>query len=443
MQNNFEDINKSGGMQPSVSFEKAWASLQPQLDKEAERRKKKRRRVVFFWLSLIAICLVSGLVYKNGNTGGNGIVGKTNLPKVYVKPTSPIVNIAPAMVSIGLAKDKQIRTSTTAIAIESGKDKLRINPNTNTLKKVIPNKIKWIKENIQSKEIAASNKTEVALNKEIALTEKGNNGDEAKPIAVNKLINDTTTSVAAANNSIDTLKKVDSTVDKKALAKDNKKSKKELLKGIHFGLQFNAPIHAGINTLDVNAKKQPLSMFIPQVFVSKQLSKKSSLYISATPYAQFYLNNSVVLSSGTYNVTVQQGSTQDSKPKQYVYRETVGINKLITIEATIGYQYQLSKRIKLGVGIANNWLQGALLQTKVTMNGSTITRDSLYGNNHSGRDWKQLQSSFLLGKLEVGYQYKSLEAGAVVSMPLGNIATNGVQYKTPINTNLFVRWNLK
>ena len=439
MQNNLENRNEPDGMNPTISFEKAWASLQPQLDKEAERRKKKRRRVLFFWLSIIAVGLVSGLVSLNANRGGNAIVGKSNVPHGILKPNTSSASIVPTIVRIGLAKDKHISGKT---VIASGNDKLRIIPNSNTQKEVVTNKVYGTIDNIQSKEKIEIKKTEVALNKEIAITEKTKNGDEAKPIAVSKLINDTT-SVASAKSSIDTLKKVDSTVDKKALAKDNKKSKKELLKGIHFGLQFNAPIHAGINTLDVNAKKQPLSMFIPQVFVSKQLSKKSSLYISATPYAQFYLNNSVVLSSGTYNVTVQQGSTQDSKPKQYVYRETVGINKLITIEATIGYQYQLSKRIKLGVGIANNWLQGALLQTKVTMNGSTITRDSLYGNNHSGRDWKQLQSSFLLGKLEVGYQYKSLEAGAVVSMPLGNIATNGVQYKTPINTNLFVRWNLK
>ena len=441
MQNNFEDINKSGGMQPSVSFEKAWASLQPQLDNEAERRKKKRRRVVFFWLSFIAICLVSGLVYKNGNSGGNGIVGKTNLPKVYVKPTSPIVNIAPAMVSIGLTKDRH--TSVKIAAIDAKKDKLVLNQNTNTPKEVIPNKVNGIKDNIQSKEIAASNKTEVALNKEIALTEKANKGDEAKPIAVNKLINDTTTFVAAANNLIDTLKKVDSTVDKKSLAKDIKKPIKELLKGIHFGFQFNAPIHAGINTLDVNNKKQPLAMFVPQVFVSKQLGKRSCLWISATPYAQFYLNNSVVLSSGTYNVTIQQGSTQDSKPKQYVYRETVGINKLITIEATIGYQYQLSKRLKLGVGIANNWLQAALISSKITMNNTTVTHDSLYGNDNSGKEWKHLKPTFLLGKFDVGYQFKNVEFGAVVSTPISSLTSKELQYKTPINTNVFVRWYLK
>lgn len=443
MQNNFEDINKSGGMQPSVSFEKAWASLQPQLDKEAERRKKKRRRVVFFWLSIITIGLVSGLVFKNGNNGGNGIVGKTNLQKVYVKPTSPIVNIAPAMVSIGLAKDKQISTSTAAIATELGKDKLHINSNTNTLKKVIPNKIKGIKDNTQSREIAASNKVKVASNMEIAFTEKAKNGDDAKPIAVNKLMNDTTTSVAAANNSIDTLKKVDSTADKKALAKDIKKPKIELLRGIHFGFQFNAPIHAGINTLDVNNKKQPLAMFVPQVFVSKQLGKRSNIWISATPYAQFYLNNSVVISSGTYNVTVQQGSTQDSKPKQYVYRETVGINKLITIEATIGYQHQLSKRIKLGVGLANNWLQSALISSKITMNNTTVTHDSLYGNDNSGKEWKHLKPTFLLGKFDVGYQFKNIEFGAVVSTLISSLTSKELQYKTPINTNVFVRWYLK
>ena len=183
------------------------------------------------------------------------------------------------------------------------------------------------------------------------------------------------------------------------------------------------PIHTGINYLDVNAKRQPLSMVIPQVFISKQLSKKSSLLIAAKPYSQYYLNNGAVLSSGNYNVTIQQGSTQNSKAKQYTYQETVGINKLIAIQATLLYQYQLTDKIKIGVGIANNWLESTIIEKKVIVNNATVTSDSLYGIDKTGKEWKQLKPTFLLGKLDVGYQYKKLVFGATESTPLGNITT--------------------
>jgi hypothetical protein len=221
----------------------------------------------------------------------------------------------------------------------------------------------------------------------------------------------------------------------------NPKQKKETRNV--FGLQWNFPVLKGVNYFDINTVKQPATLLIPTVWISKKIGKKHSVQFQLNPYSQYFVNNKAIVSNDVYIIKVQSGSQLNNKPDDIVYSETVSFNKLISIEASLLYNYQLTNKIKLGVGISNNWLQGALLQNKIVKNNSLVTRDSLYGINKQDKEWSNLQSTFMLGKFEVMYQLKKFNMGLCFSKPISNIFSTNVQSKTPINTNLFLRWRFK
>jgi hypothetical protein len=206
---------------------------------------------------------------------------------------------------------------------------------------------------------------------------------------------------------------------------------------------WNAPVFQGSNFFDINAVKQPTTLLIPSIWVSKHFGKKHSVQLQINPYAQYFLNNKAVLHYNVYTTTVQTGSQLNNKPDDNTYIETISYNKLISFEAGLLYNYQLSNKIKIGAGISNNWLQGALMQNKIVKNYNTTTRDSLYGIDKNDTEWNNIQSSFMLGKIEVQYQIKKLHIGISCSKPIDNILGEAEQSKTHINTHLFIRWKLK
>ena len=428
------DGKKEGAIPPAIPFEAAWATLKPNLDKEAARRKR-RKRVFFFWISILAVGLISGLIVMNESkkhtqatvksTGGNIatpsvsavalplIVGKTLLEKyTHTNETVVINKISPNENSAAVTPKRGVVASAA----------IPLNPNHNN-------------------SVAGTNKS-------------GEDNNAAKSI------NPMQDSYAASESS--TLKDADKTAEKKVLAGDtvtkhisdsvntataaaaNKLTPKLInKKGIHFGLQLNVPFESGANSLDVNGKRQPFSLLIPQLFIEKSISKKQRLLLAFNPYSQYYLNNKRIISANNYNVTIQHGSAEEKAPQQITYVQQVSINKLIGIEATLMYRYKLSDKLNIGLGVANNWLQSAVITNKIIENGTKVTHDSIIGIDKSSKEWNLLKSNFVSGKLEVGYKYKKLEIGAVVCKPIGNISTNAFANKTPFNTNLFIRFYIK
>ncbi len=251
--------------------------------------------------------------------------------------------------------------------------------------------------------------------------------------------------VVKTNNPVDTTKKkIDSVNKKNAIVKaDTKPDKPAKEKSFSYGLQLNIPITDGANYKDVNANNNPLTAFIPELWVSKLFGKKNSVSLHVNPYAQYYLNNKVILDSNSYSVTINQGTKINTGPEVIKYSEFTAVNKVISFEATILYQYQVSSAIKLGVGISNCWTQGVLMQHKVIKNHSITTTDNLYGVDNSSTEWKTMNSSFMLGKLEALYQFKKLAAGVNISTPIKDLFAQKVNNVTATNSNLFARWTIR
>ena len=177
--------------------------------------------------------------------------------------------------------------------------------------------------------------------------------------------------------------------------------------------------------------------------MSKNIGKKSSLLLSFNPNAQYYFNNNAIVDDSKFDIIIHQGSQAGTKPETIVYTETTAFNKLISFETSLMYNYQLSSKIKIGLGISSNWIQGALLQNKVIRNFKQVTRDSLYAVNKDMAAWSYLNSSFMLGKFDVAYKIKKVELGICFNTPVTSIFKTNHPYKSPINTNLFLRWTIK
>ena len=368
----------------------------------------------------------------------------THTAKAYKTVTNPTLE------SNNNFKSISIKTSQKAIQNSNKKEVNNISKSVdnNKFNYTINKKEKTnnsLSDNIPS---ANSSDSEMHTNNSIAIKEPSDK-------SVIKLMNTDLNTIDSLNKTIasinpkkkDSIKHlVDSSNTKNNIAKKNKSSDKKITaiaQSISYGLQFNVPFGSGENYKDINTHNQPATVLIPTIWASKQLGKKHSISLQINPYAQFYLNNKAVVDSSQYNVTIYQGAYLNNGPQKIKYTELISFNKAISIEATLLYNYQLNKHIQLGAAISNNWIQGALMQNKVVRNNSTVTRDSLYGINNKNKEWSYLKSSFMLGKLEAQYQINKLAVGISFSAPLNGLFTDKINYTTPINKNVFIKWKIR
>ena len=448
MQDNMNDINENG-MPPFISFDKAWAGLKPELDAEAKRREKRKKRFIIFWISLIAIGLGGGFVlYNNGNKTTNNV--EQNIAKREKLSDAAIENNKHQLTTIKQGNPTKNDVSENSF-IKPEILKREQNSHVNKQVENIDTRKTESKKQFVSRKANTFEIIKIYTN--INQYKKDNNLTATISIATkHPAINNNTSNESIASNATNTidstLRTKDSVATKVAITSNENKLKKasnQLKKtnNIHYGLQWNVPVQDGVNSLDINASKQPATLFIPQVWVSKNIGKKSSLLLSFNPNSQYYFNNKAVVDNSKFDIIIHQGSQAGIKPETIVYTETTAFNKLISIEAALMYQYQLSSKIKIGLGISSNWIQGALLQNKVIRNFKQVTRDSLYGVNKDMAAWSYLNSSFMLGKFDFAYKIKKLELGICFSTPVTSIFKTSHPYNSPINTNLFLRWTIR
>ena len=521
MQDNIHNKQQNGDSStPFVSFETAWASLKPALDKEAERRKKKRR-FIFFWFFFFAIGLGLGscwYLFKNKNpqvtaAANNKLSENINISKSNISKNKQqiIVESNESKMTGNNIWDKETAQDTATEKINSKANRTIYNNNIIKNKKSIATteNIITVNSNITIRNASAPKATKsnhvvssvvsttgnailnnsITVNKSKINAVKKNNSKivkseiakDTKQINNSKPTNGIEQSLAKSkikpenkpeitdeisDNTIDVNNTVSKdSVDKSMAIKENIKTdtliikkdsavkqiagkstkirKESVLKSIRYGIQFNIPFGEGINYKDINSQHQPLSILIPTVWVSKQLSKKHSISLQINPYSQFYTSNNAVIESNSYNVKINQGSRINSSPQQINYAEKTSFNKIYTIEATLLYQYHLVNALKFGIGISNNWVQGALIENKVIRNYSTVTKDSLYGCDKANKEWNSIKSSFMLGRMELLYQINKITIGLDVSTPVTSLFTDKINTGTMINKNIFIKWQIR
>lgn len=230
-----------------------------------------------------------------------------------------------------------------------------------------------------------------------------------------------------------------------AIEKRSKVVKVESKKILHYGLEWGTPLPFNNNTffIEANAKKQPLTILIPSVWISKQVSKNSSVFLSVNPYSQYLLNNTSTVQSRNYSISSVSASGIDQPAHTVNIAQTYSLDKVIGVEAVLQYVYQLSNRWSLGVGLGNTFTNTALLSEEVTKNKTEVIKDSLYGVIKTDKDWKYIKNNFFSGKVNVAYNFKRYQIGASLMKPLTSVYISGETKQSPLNMQLFLRWMWK
>lgn len=460
---------------PSIDFSKAWNSLKPELDMEQARREKKKRRFIIFWFSAIAIGLVSGaLLLHNSHSENKNIALKQNTSAVVntiVQKQNNEANHAETTNQKNLSNTKSVEYSsstknfTAQQNIFSAQEKEKVAQQNISSTKALQLTAQQKKSSAQQNYFSSKNNKPSELQKKSAteVTDFVNRKNELTALqnistvqAIKSIekqqFEEKTNSSIANHNQIQTIK----TEQKKentntAIVANNETANtattsKNLVnnktpKTISYGLQFNLPIVSSLNTLDANAENNIASILIPTIWIQKTISKKYSLQLFANPYANYYVNNKAIINNTQIN-TVTQQATQ-LLPQQNSYTQTLAVNKLVGLEAGLMAQHKITERFNIGLGFSYFATQSMLLKNIIIKDKSTTIKNDIYSVGKSNSDWQSLQANFLMARFELNYQFKKLNAGLSFSKPLSNIFNNIELSKTPVNTNLFVRWKIK
>jgi hypothetical protein len=217
---------------------------------------------------------------------------------------------------------------------------------------------------------------------------------------------------------------------------------KDLLKNIHFGLQWNAPIPvSGYDRYfyGANAKKQYYTPFIPGIWVSKAFYNGNELLLKLSPYQQYFGDNKKLTSS-----FIKLTDSTNSK-------KSTSLVKVIGMSAAIQYNFRISDRWLLGVGIQSFSQQKALLQDRsvhqvldsLSLPKETYTADSLYAIKQSSAQWKYMSYYHLSGNAEISYRWNRCQLGLGIMLPFKNIINTSYGSLQPVSGQVRFRWRIK
>lgn len=215
--------------------------------------------------------------------------------------------------------------------------------------------------------------------------------------------------------------------------KENIKRNKKL----HIGLQWTVPFpFHGFKYyfVDTDERKIPYHLLIPGVWVSKFFTKKSELMLSATLSQEYFAGNKVLY-------TFFSGRSQTNTD---LNKKTISLSKTSNIVAGMQYNFHISNRWAVGLGINYNRVNNALLVNEdIAMSNDSVTSSSVYAIKRSSDQWSYLRPSFFSGKLEAAYKFKRFNAGCSIVAPLSNILSPVTEISVrTVNGQLFLRWKI-
>jgi len=469
MQNNFENIDKNNnnGEKPIVAFEEAWSALKPTLDKEAERRKRKKR-IISFLFSFLLLSLIGGIVLMNNRKLSSSTTVFQGKPALLNIKSNAIVSAMTIIVGSTMVHNNQHNKEIKKSATIQSENKAGSLASTDLANLKSETGIHQLKNTLilKQNQLSSIHKTAFLVEKKGAKLDNSTSliskNTPSVPVSIvenNKLKTSLSDNNKLVNQSIAQVNKT-TINDKSAIKKDtinqgirdtttlansNAKNEKEKSKRklFHFGLEFSLPIEAGINTMDINGAKQPLSLLIPQFWGSLNLTDKQTILLAVNPYSSYYFNNKATLNRTSYQTTIQHAAALNSNPESINYEQQVALNKLIAVQASVLYQYQLTSKLKAGVGVGINFLQGAIFKQQITKNNTQLMTDDLYAVNRNGKEWSLLKSNFMNSRFELTYQFKNTDIGLNINTPIGNVVTSSINSPSFINPNLFLRCRLK
>jgi len=205
----------------------------------------------------------------------------------------------------------------------------------------------------------------------------------------------------------------------------------KILTGFSYGLQWEIPVPLEGSRYyfkGTNGVSKPYNILVPQLWMRKSLSKKSSLLLTLNFNQQYFINNKE-LSEITFFMAPRDTITS----RKSLYK-TGGFG------GTISYSHKIYNRWFGAVGI-NYTLNRTALIDKQGINTYTRIKmsDSLYRIDRRSLDWQYINKSMLSARLELYYDFKKFNIGASANLPLSTTPANG---SNPVSAQLFLRWNI-
>lgn len=460
---------------PPIQASEAWQEMQRLLDSEMPVSNKnngnKKITSILLLLLLIGGCGIYKFLY-NGESGSykiaTTVANDKTIPTSTKREQSNLQPTYPTDVLNKLESTKNTISLDQNSTLPSTKNGQNDSRKTNLITKTTFNNNEP-KKNPAGKELMQASTTQAFAKATNKLSSKGNKFEKSlediatnKSVATNKLstkenefkgilankVNKNIEPTTVKNTSV-VVKDTTSTnlgiKQNKELAKSsNAKAKAQKdKKKWQVGIEWNLPVSFNNKSLfaEVNAKNNPFLTLIPTVWISKTLSKKSSVQFSVNPYSQVLLNSRSRLRSGNYSVGSVSASNIGQGNSVVSLAQNFALYKVIGLQAAIQYQYHLSEKWMAGIEIGNTWTRNALINETLLKNKTEMLKDSLYGVIKTDADWQYISRTFISGKLSLAYKVKRCEIGASIMRPLTNIyqSENLVQ---PINTQVFVRYRI-
>ena len=444
---------------PNFSAQDAWKNMQKILDEEMPTNEKRKKRFAFFWL--MGLMLLGGgiyVLYRSNDVSkiNNSIAkiddskpdksstnnSKSTIDNANIKNDNTIVNSEQKnVVTIQDNNINSVAFKSTELASNAGKNNRLIITRTK-IKQIRIGSEKEIKNQNNEDEFYTQSTPQINILKKMAAKQNVTTNTDIS----SKINNMRSSSAFVAASNIEPDKKQQTNIVEnitKATASNQviKVPQPKLIKSIHYGLQWNVLLPQSNSYLDYNAKSQPLSVIIPEFWVSKDLSRKSEIALQVNPYSQYTLRSNNLLASKDYVVSVSQGSNQN--PATTTYVQTRSLLKAMGLELTAKYTYKLSDKFSIAIGLGNTWLNAAVVNDKVVSQEGKLSHDSIYGIAKGFNDWNYLKSSIIVGRFEMLYQFKKLQAGLAFVKPLGNIYSFSNSNSNPVNARLVLRWRIK
>ncbi len=439
---------------PNFPAQDAWKNMQEILDKEMPVEENRKKRLGFFWIA--ALLLLSSGIYLFDNS---------DKLAVNKNSSSKNENISPIKLTTKAGKsDANIEANINSKQFASSEQNIVLDNQTNT------NKLSFTKSIAATENTIPNNKVRLTKSRIINAKKTNANVDDDYTISTpeinvlkkfiekkNGVISNNNSSYTVVNSTvIDNNKKdeLESTLENNASTKvvENiakttiattvvKVPKTKLQNTIHYGLQWNVLLPEANNYLDYNAKSQPLSIAIPEFWVSKDLSAKSEIGLQVNPYSQYTLRSNNVLTSKDYVVSVSQGSNQNQITTTYLQTRT--LLKAMGVELTAKYTYKINNNFSVAVGVGTTLLNAAVVNDRVISANGKLAHDSIYGIAQGYSDWNYLKSSFVVGRLEMLYQLNKMQVGLAFVKPLSNLYSFSNTNENPVNARLVLRCRIK
>jgi hypothetical protein len=193
----------------------------------------------------------------------------------------------------------------------------------------------------------------------------------------------------------------------------------------------------------IDTRSQPYNPLIPGAWVSLTANGRHEVALLIKPAEWYYYNKKNFRSDTGYVLQLRPDSVV-----RYDSIRSVKSDRLLKTSSWYGslqYNFHISENFMIGAGIGYHLnVQGLINRQAKRLTSDSLLSDTLYNMKNDTARSRYLASSFISGKLEMAYRFKSLDVGATLLMPLTDpFKDKSLNKSRPLNVQLFVRWRIK